>query len=153
MNRRPRYMIVLKASIFPYLVVLLPLWGMGVITGHPMITTEMLPWYALEVLLVVAAMIYGFSAILYVYGWLFHRNDPGYRDYIRLGGDPYCDNLPDGFNTGMEPDYGSGRRTTCWNCGGESFEPHYGALDMEGMYCPHCGAHMVTPGSPRSIDR
>jgi hypothetical protein len=50
------------------------------------------------VVAVVAAMMILFSLILRLIGWLCYSDDPEYRKFRKLGGDPYFDFLPEGIN-------------------------------------------------------
>ena len=172
---RSKLAIILKLSIVPWLIIWLPYFLLEY-NSIRIMDYEKFLWFFIEIPLVIGVMLFTFSTILRIYGWLFHRHEPEYREYIRNGGDPYFDNLPSPWNTGRpfyevsvcpRCDSEIGYATVCPNCGWAApTSPHrrficpgchrklretnYGDLDNGGVRCPHCGAVTIwsSPQSP-----
>jgi DNA-directed RNA polymerase subunit RPC12/RpoP len=171
---RSRVSIILKLSIIPWIVIYLP-WLFFECTS----SREVDWWWRTEMFFVIplsiGTMLFTYSFILRIYGRLFHWHEPEYRAYIRAGGDPYFDCLPEGFNT-RRPFYSTtvwscrecgaeiegqwavcsncgsnqqvasaGRHFNCGSCGQEVYEITYGDLDRGGVICPYCGTNNVPP--------
>jgi hypothetical protein len=79
-----------RAARIPWMVIFLLGMAGGIVPGIGVLFI---------VVAAVAAMMIAFSLILRLFGWVFWRNDPGYQQFRRSGGDPYFDlTLPAGIN-------------------------------------------------------
>ncbi len=90
MSRTPKHLMILRVARVPWMVIFLLGMAGGVIPGIGILFL---------VVAVVAAMMIAFSLILRFVGWLCYRNDAGYQQFRKSGGDLYFDlTLPEGIN-------------------------------------------------------
>jgi len=147
-HRSSKTMMILRVARVPWMVIFLIGMAGGIIPGFGVLFL---------VVGVVAAMMWMFSLICRIFGWLFLRNDQGYQEFRANGGDPYFDlTLPEGINNdswavrcGGKPepqtDFVPPKSFLyqCNTCGARNEFPH-GA-------CWHCGSNLSNgaPPSPR----
>jgi hypothetical protein len=139
-------------------IILGPIWLLGTLSGSKLFEGWWYAVYAAEIFGVVGGMLFAFSAIMHTWGWLFHRHDPEYIEFLAQGRDPYFyrfeneDHDAPREMSGLERLLNMpGRTVTCWNCHRQVRETTYGDLDRGGVICPFCGANMVTPESPNEL--
>ena len=149
--------VVTRYSIFVCVVILGPIWLLGTLSGSKMIEGWWYVVYAAELFAVIGGMLFTFSWIMRTWGWLFHRNDPEYIDFLAQGRDPYFyrfepeDQTPREMS-GLERLLNMpGRWANCWNCHRDVQESNYGDLHRNGVICPFCGVTMVSSGSPNDM--
>ena len=92
MSRTPKILMILRVAQVPWMTILF-LAICGMVPGIGVLAL---------VVAVVAGMMIAFSLILRFMGWLLYRNDPGYQQFRKSGGDPYFDlTLPEGINNDL----------------------------------------------------